>query len=168
MMNKELQKVFAVAGIDFEARYDEDNNIMNLKVAEYRDIINDEEFTKKLESGEFKLLEDKKDTKKKRIKSGDEFVDIRITQFHESKDRDIKIDSNKVGTYGLKLIYHRKKGGEKEFRLFISFKDASGKLRRIRMRNEFTEANDSNEKKMVKYFNDIVKAQNVEVIKSAI
>lgn len=166
MMNNKLQGVFA--GINFNERYDEENNIMNLKVSEYRDIINSDEFAKSLESGEFKLLEDKKDTKKKRIKYGNEYVEVRITQFHESKDQDIKIESGKVGTYGLKLIYHRKKSGDKEFRLFISFKDASGKLRRIRMRNEFTEANDSNEKKMVEYFKGIIKNQDVESIKKAI
>lgn len=166
MMNNKLQEVFA--GINFNERYDEENNIMNLKVSEYRDIINSDEFAKSLESGEFKLLEDKNDTKKKRIKYGNEYIEIRITQFHESKDQDIKIESGKVGTYGLKLIYHRKKSGDKEFRLFISFKDASGKLRRIRMRNEFTDANDSNEKKMVEYFKGIIKNQDVESIKKAI
>lgn len=76
-------------------------------------------------------------------------------QIHNSIDRDIKIDMRKINNYNLKLIYHRKKNNEKEYRLFISYKDNDNKLRRIRYINDEIKKIHSNENDMIKLFNDI-------------
>jgi hypothetical protein len=76
-------------------------------------------------------------------------------QIHNKKDKDIKIDMRKMKEYNLKLIYHRKKNDEKEYRLFISFKDDNSQLRRIRYINDEIKKIHSNENDMIKLFNDI-------------
>lgn len=70
-------------------------------------------------------------------------------------DRDIKIDSKKVDSFGIKLIYHRDKNGDKEFRIFVSWKDESGKLIRRRLRNQEIDAISRDEKKMIEYFQNL-------------
>lgn len=76
-------------------------------------------------------------------------------QIHESKDRDIKIDMRKINNYNLKLIYHRKKNDEKEYRLFISYKDNDNKLRRIRMINDEIKKIHDSENDMIKLFKEL-------------
>lgn len=76
-------------------------------------------------------------------------------QIHEKKDKDIKIDMRKIKEYNLKLIYHKKKDDSKEYRLFISFKDNSSQLRRIRLINDDIKKIHDNENKMIELFNNI-------------
>lgn len=89
-------------------------------------------------------------------------------QVHTPQDRDIKIDSCKVGEIGVKIIYHRMKDGEKQFRIFIAEK-VDGKLKRTRLVNDDIKAIQSDEKKMVAYYQKITKgaAELKKVYKSA-
>ena len=89
-------------------------------------------------------------------------------QVHTPQDRDIKIDSCKVGEIGVKLIYHRMKDGEKQYRIFIAEK-VDGKLKRTRLVNDDIKAIQSDEKKMVAYYQRITKgaAELKKVYKSA-
>lgn len=89
-------------------------------------------------------------------------------QVHTPQDRDIKIDSCKVGEIGVKIIYHRMKDGEKQFRIFIAEK-VDGKLKRTRLVNDDIKAIQSDEKKMVAYYQRITKgaAELKKVYKSA-
>lgn len=89
-------------------------------------------------------------------------------QIHEKRDRDIKIDMKKIDNFNLKIIYHRKKDNEKEYRLFISFKDKENNLKRIRMINEEIKDIHSNEKKMIEYFNKISKKEIQSYLKEKI
>lgn len=89
-------------------------------------------------------------------------------QIHEKRDRDIKIDMKKIDNFNLKIIYHRKKDDEKEYRLFISFKDKENNLKRIRMINEEIKDIHSNEKKMIEYFNKISKKEIQSYLKEKI
>ena len=89
-------------------------------------------------------------------------------QIHEKRDRDIKIDMKKIDNFNLKLIYHRKKDNNKEYRLFISFKDKENNLKRIRMINEEIKYIHSNEKKMIEYFNKISKKEIQSYLKEKI
>lgn len=89
-------------------------------------------------------------------------------QIHEKRDRDIKIDMKKIDNFNLKLIYHRKKDNNKEYRLFISFKDKENNLKRIRMINEEIKDIHSNEKKMIEYFNKISKKEIQSYLKEKI
>ena len=57
-------------------------------------------------------------------------------QVHIPRDRDIKIESTKIGDYGVKLIYHRMKDDTKQYRIFISYKNDEGKLIRRRFLND--------------------------------
>lgn len=77
-------------------------------------------------------------------------------QVHTPQDRDIKIDSCKIGEIGVKFIYHRMKDGEKQFRIFIAEK-VDGKLKRTRLVNDDIKAIQSDEKKMVAYYQKITK-----------
>ena len=61
--------------------------------------------------------------------------EVKEKQVHIPRDRDIKIESGKVGDIGVKLIYHRMKDGEKQFRIFLSQK-IDGKLKRVRLVND--------------------------------
>lgn len=83
-------------------------------------------------------------------------------QIHIKRDRDIKIDMKKIENYNIKLIYHRKKDNEKEFRLFISYKDDENNLKRIRMINEEIKSIHSDEKKMIDYFKKLEKKNQIE------
>lgn len=56
-------------------------------------------------------------------------------QVHEAKDRDIKIESGKVGDINVKMIYHREKDGTKQYRIFLAQK-IDGKLKRTRYMTE--------------------------------
>ena len=89
-------------------------------------------------------------------------------QVHIPRDRDIKIESTKVGDIGVKIIYHRMKDGEKQFRIYIAEK-VDGKLKRTRLVNDDIKAIQSDEKKMVAYYQKITKgaAELKKVYKSA-
>lgn len=75
-------------------------------------------------------------------------------QNHEFKDRDIKMDIKKIDSYNLKLIYHRKSNNEKEYRLFLSFKE-NDSLKRIRMINSQIKEIQNSEKDMMELFSKI-------------
>ena len=85
----------------------------------------------------------------------DDSIELKI-QNHISRDRDVKIESRKIENFNLKLIYHRKKDSEKEYRLFISFKE-NGSLKRIRVINSQIKEIHKEESKMKDYFNKIKK-----------
>ena len=76
-------------------------------------------------------------------------------QVHIPRDRDIKIESGKVGDIGVKLIYHRMKDGEKQFRIFLSQK-VDGKLKRVRLVNDDIRSIERDEKKMIEYLHKIL------------
>lgn len=90
------------------------------------------------------------------------------SQIHIKRDRDIKIDMKKIDNYNIKLIYHRKKDNQKEYRLFISFKDEENNLRRIRMINNSIKEIHSDEKKMIEFFEKINKNQIERYLKEKI
>ena len=81
--------------------------------------------------------------------------EVKEKQVHIPRDRDIKIESGKVGDIGVKLIYHRMKDGEKQFRIFLSQK-VDGKLKRVRLVNDEIKSIEKDEKKMVEYLNKII------------
>lgn len=85
----------------------------------------------------------------------DDSIELKI-QNHEKRDRDIKLDMRKIDLYNLKLIYHRKKDNEKEYRLFISFKE-NDSLKRIRMINDSIKEIHNSEKDMKEFFSKIKK-----------
>lgn len=85
----------------------------------------------------------------------DDSIELKI-QNHISRDRDIKIESRKIENFNLKLIYHRKKDNEKEYRLFISFKE-NNSLKRIRMINSQIKEIQNSEKDMREYLSKIQK-----------
>lgn len=89
-------------------------------------------------------------------------------QVHTPKDRDIKIESTKVGEIGIKLIYHRMKDQSKQYRIFIAEK-VDGKLKRTRLVNDEIKNIQSDEKKMIAYYQKITKgaAELKKVYKSA-
>lgn len=83
-----------------------------------------------------------------------------IIQISEKKernhlDRDIKIDSKKINDIGIKLIYHRDKNSEKEYRIFISYKDENKKLIRKRLRNKKIDSISRDEEKMISYYQNL-------------
>lgn len=78
------------------------------------------------------------------------------SQIHISRDRDIKIESRKIDNlYGIKIIYHRDSKGEKEFRIYLSYKDKDKKLIRKRIRNQKIDEISRDEKKMIEYYRNI-------------
>ena len=81
--------------------------------------------------------------------------EVKEKQVHIPRDRDIKIESGKVGDIGVKLIYHRMKDGEKQFRIFLSQK-VDGKLKRVRLVNDEIKSIEKDEKKMVEYLHKIL------------
>ena len=81
--------------------------------------------------------------------------EIKEKQVHIPRDRDIKIESGKVGDIGVKLIYHRMKDGEKQFRIFLSQK-IDGKLKRVRLVNDEIKSIEKDEKKMIEYLHKIL------------
>lgn len=62
--------------------------------------------------------------------------DEKPKQVHIARDKDIKIESTKIGDYGVKLIYHRMKDDTKQYRIFISYKNEEGKLIRRRYNSD--------------------------------
>ena len=82
-------------------------------------------------------------------------IELKI-QNHEKRDRDIKIESRKIENFNLKLIYHRKKDNEKEYRLFISFKE-NDSLKRLRLINSQIKEIQNSEKDMREYLSKIKK-----------
>ena len=81
--------------------------------------------------------------------------EVKEKQIHIPRDRDIKIESGKVGDIGVKLIYHRMKDGEKQFRIFLSQK-IDGKLKRVRLVNDEIKSIEKDEKKMTEYLHKIL------------
>ena len=81
--------------------------------------------------------------------------EVKEKQVHIPRDRDIKIESGKVGDIGVKLIYHRMKSGEKQFRIFLSQK-IDGKLKRVRLVNDEIKSIEKDEKKMIEYLHKIL------------
>ena len=157
-MNNRVAEIMAAANI--QVRFDEESNVFLLRAVEYRTLLEEDgDFTK-----EFKVFADKNDKNLRHIKSGKQHVtDLRITQFHEAKDKDIKLISGKVGDYSVKLIYHRMSKGDLQYRIFVAFKEG-GKLRRIRLRNEFTDANEANKDKMLQYVQGIIDKKDVATL----
>ena len=82
-------------------------------------------------------------------------IELKI-QNHEKRDKDIKLDMKKIDSYNLKLIYHRKSNNEKEYRLFISFKE-NDFLKRIRLINSKIKEIHNSEKDMRELFSKIQK-----------
>lgn len=93
-------------------------------------------------------------------------IELKI-QNHEKRDRDIKIESRKIESFNLKLIYHRKKDNEKEYRLFLSFKE-NDSLKRIRMINSQIKEIQNSEKDMREYFSKIQKKDIDKFLKEKI
>lgn len=76
-------------------------------------------------------------------------------QVHEAKDRDIKIESGKVGDINVKMIYHREKDGTKQYRIFLAQK-VDGKLKRTRYMTEELKVNQKDEKFVKKVYDSII------------
>lgn len=76
-------------------------------------------------------------------------------QVHEAKDRDIKIESGKIGDINIKMIYHREKDGTKQYRIFLAQK-VDGKLKRTRFMTEELKANQRDEKFVKKVYDQII------------
>lgn len=76
-------------------------------------------------------------------------------QVHESKDRDIKIKSGKVGDINVKMIYHREKDGTKQYRIFLAQK-VDGKLKRTRFMTEELKKNQKDEAYVKKVYDSII------------
>lgn len=76
-------------------------------------------------------------------------------QVHEAKDRDIKIESGKVGDINVKMIYHREKDGTKQYRIFLAQK-VDGKLKRTRFMTEELKKNQKDEAYVKKVYDSII------------
>lgn len=76
-------------------------------------------------------------------------------QVHEAKDRDIKIESGKVGDINVKMIYHREKDGTKQYRIFLAQK-VDGKLKRTRYMTEELKKNQKDENFVKKVYDSII------------
>lgn len=79
-------------------------------------------------------------------------------QVHIPRDRDIKLESIKVGDIGVKIIYHRMKDSSKQYRIFLAQK-IDGKLVRTRLVNEDIKKIDTDEEKMLAYYHKITKSE---------
>ena len=110
------------------------------------------------------LGEQQKVSKKSKSKKSDKNEEVQ-KQVHIARDRDIKIESKKVGDIGVKLIYHRTKDGTKQYRIFIAQK-VDGVLKRNRLNNDELKAIDRDEAKCLNYFNKITKSE--KTLKAAI
>lgn len=136
---EEMMKEF-----DFEFSFNEENQKYSLSKKNYNELIeflnDNEEERKNINIDNFEIK----------------------NQIHIKRDRDIKIDMKKIENYNIKLIYHRKKDDEKEFRLFISYKDEENNLKRIRMINDEIKSIHSDEKKMIEYFKKLEKKNQIE------
>lgn len=91
------------------------------------------------------------------------FIDLenfqKKAQVHIARDKDIKVNSKKLGSFGVKLIYHRKSDNSLEYRVFISYKDGDGRLVRRRLANDSIKSIQGNKEAMVEYFNKISESQ---------
>lgn len=146
------------------------------KVAEEKkmelEVITEEQLDNMISEG-YEML-DSEDETQVVLKKGRKKVTYKVKewqktkQVHTPQDRDIKIDSCKVGEIGVKIIYHRMKDGQKQYRIFIAEK-VDGKLKRTRLVNDEIKAIQSDEKKMVAYYQKITKgaAELKKVYKSA-
>lgn len=76
-------------------------------------------------------------------------------QVHESRDRDIKIESGKVDGIGVKIIYHRDSKGEKQYQIWLSQK-VMGKLIRQRYKADAFKEIERDEKKALEYYHQII------------
>lgn len=148
---------------EIEIRFSEENQEMRMKISEYRELIDSDEFEK-----EFKILKKSEREIQIRDKKNRKILNIFIIQIHESRDRDIKIKSDKIDEFNLKLIYHRKSNSDKEFRIFISFYDENKKLRRKRLINSDIKKIDSDESKMIEFFDSLIEKKEKEYIKKYI
>ena len=93
-----------------------------------------------------------------------EFILI-YREFQEKVQRgkDIKIVSDSKSTYSLKLLYHVNTDDKKEYRIFLSYKDASNrsaKIKRIRLRNTEIKKSEKNLEKMKAIYNAILKLED--------
>lgn len=79
----------------------------------------------------------------------------KVKQVHEAKDRDIKIESGKVGDINVKMIYHREKDGTKQYRIFLAQK-VDGKLKRTRFMTEELKKNQKDEAYVKKVYDSII------------
>lgn len=148
--------------------------VKNMKASEEKEleVITEEQLDNMISDGW--QMEESEDETQVVLKKGKKKVTYQVKewqkpkQIHTPQDRDIKIDSCKVGEIGVKIIYHRMKDGQKQFRIFIAEK-VDGKLKRTRLVNEDIKAIQSDEKKMVAYYQKITKgaAELKKVYKSA-
>ena len=146
-----------------EIRFNEENEELKMRISEYRELINSDNF-----ENEFKILKKNNREIQIRNKKNQKIINIYIIQIHNERDRDIKIKSDKINDYNLKLIYHRKSNNDKEFRIFISFKDENKKLRRKRLINSEIKKIDSNEEEMIKFFDKLIDNKSEEYIRKYI
>jgi len=145
MKKNEMKKIEEMMKeFDFDYSFNEENQKYSLSKKNYNELIeflnDNEEERKNINIDNFEVK----------------------NQIHIKRDRDIKIDMKKIEKYNLKMIYHRKKDNEKEFRLFISYKDDENNLKRIRMINNEIKSIHSDEKKMREYFSKIEKKNQIE------
>jgi len=145
-MNKnEMKKIEKMMKeFEFDYSFNEENQKFSLSKRNYNELI--------------EFLNDNEDERKNINIDNFEIK----SQIHIKRDRDIKIDMKKIDNYNIKLIYHRKKDNEKEFRLFISYKDEENNLKRIRMINDEIKSIHSDEKKMIEYFKKLEKKNQIE------
>lgn len=148
---------------NLEIRFNEENEELKMRISEYRELIDSDDF-----ENEFKILKKNNREIQIRNKKNQKIINIYIIQIHNERDRDIKIKSDKINDYNLKLIYHRKKDDSKEFRIFISFKDENKKLRRKRLINSEIKKIDSNESEMIKFFDKLIDNKEEEYIRKYI
>ena len=148
---------------NLEIRYNEESEELKMRISEYRDLIDSDNF-----EDEFKILKKNNREIQIRNKKNQKIINIYIIQIHNERDRDIKIKSDKINDYNLKLIYHRKSNNEKEYRIFISFKDENKKLRRKRLINSEIKKIDSNEEEIIKFFDKLIDNKEEEYIRKYI
>jgi len=145
MKKNEMKKIEEMMKeFDFDYSFNEENQKYSLSKKNYNE-----------------LIEFLNDNEEERKNINIENFEVK-NQTHIKRDRDIKIDMKKIEKYNLKMIYHRKKDNEKEFRLFISYKDDENNLKRIRMINNEIKSIHSDEKKMREYFSKIEKKNQIE------
>lgn len=135
----------------------EDKNMTNTTI----NVITEELITEAKVEGK-KVIRGKKGTKSEGFVKIDgvqyqvvEKMPERPKQVHEAKDRDIKIESGKIGDIGVKMIYHREKDGSKQYRIFLATK-VDGKLKRTRYMTEELKKNQKDEKFVKKVYDNIM------------
>lgn len=144
---KKIEKLLSDFNFEYDMIEDENNNqLFYLKksdLEELKEFINDNK-------EEYKNIDLENFQKK--------------NQIHISRDKDIKIDMIKISGYNLKLIYHRKKDNNKEYRIFISYKDKEKKMIRKRYLNEDIRKIHNDENKMIEFLYQIEENQIKEYI----